>query len=195
MNWLLKSCKKSNFESKKYLSQLLFFSYLLAGIFFFKGCRFYSSYEEYGYFKMWFFSQLTVDIFEGTRAVVAIYVILIMGCAITVYGIYLSVCYFVLKENDYLPAFLMCKQCVRPYAREDITSNTCQECGALLENLVGFYDRHPELKASSEIPYRKQDNPITLIKQYFKYMVLALIIVSVILMISVFIISVVITYL
>ncbi|MCP3933567.1 MAG: hypothetical protein GY705_31250 [Bacteroidetes bacterium] len=193
MNWLLKICKKSKFESKKALIQLLLFYYLFAGLFFYKGLSFYSIYKEYGSFKMWFFSPLTIDIFEGSRAVIIIFIIFIIGCAIIVYSIYLSICYFVLKEDDYWPAFLMCKQCLRPYARGDITSNSCQECGALLENLVGFYDRNPELKDKSENLPKKQNNPLTLIKECIKYMGLVLIIISAILMITMFLISVIIT--
>lgn len=86
----------------------------------------------------------------------------------------------------------MCKQCLRPYARVDIASNSCRECGTILENLVGFYDRHPELKVKSEILHKKRDNPLTIFKQYFKYMGLALILISAILMITMLLISVVI---
>jgi hypothetical protein len=192
MNWLIKICRKSKFESKKTLIQLLLFYYLFAGLFFYKGLSFYSVYKEYGSFKMWFFSQLTVDIFEGSRAVTVISVILFIGCALTVYSIYLCVCCFVLKENDYWPAFFICKQCLRPYARVDITSNSCHECGAILENLVGFYDRHPELKVKSENLPKKQDNPLTIFKEYFKYAGLALILISAILIITMLLISVVI---
>jgi hypothetical protein len=191
MNWILKICRKSKFESKKDLSQLLLISYLLAGIFIYKGLSFYSIHKEYGSFKMWFFSPFTIDIFEGSRGVIII--LFLIGFAIIVYSIYLSVCYFVLKENDYWPAFLMCKQCLRPYARADITSNSCQECGALLENLVGFYDRHPELKDKSEIQPIKHAYLLIAIKECVKYMGLVVIIISAILLITLLLVSIVIT--
>jgi hypothetical protein len=191
MNLLLKICRKSKFESKRALFQLLLFSYLFAGLFFYKGFGLYSIYKEYGAFKMSFFSPSVL--YEGSGAVTTISFVCFLVCAILIYSMYLSVCYFVLKGNDYWPAFLMCKQCLRPYARGDITSTSCPECGALLENLVGFYYRHPELKYKPEIRLNKQDKPLTVIKKCIKYMGLVLIIISATLIIAVLFGSVVIT--
>lgn len=87
----------------------------------------------------------------------------------------------------------MCKLCLKPYARGDITSNFCPECGTLLEKLSGFYDRHPELKDKSEILTKKQNNPLSVIKECTKYMGLVLIIISAILVITMLLVTVIIT--
>jgi len=41
---------------------------------------------------------------------------------------------------------LMCPKCVRPYHKKDCPSSKCPECQTDLEELSGFYERHPELK-------------------------------------------------
>ena len=41
---------------------------------------------------------------------------------------------------------LMCSKCVRPYYKKDCPSSKCPECQTPLEELSGFYERHPELK-------------------------------------------------
>jgi hypothetical protein len=41
---------------------------------------------------------------------------------------------------------LMCPKCVKPLYKKDCPSSRCPECQTSLEELLGFYDRHPELK-------------------------------------------------
>jgi len=41
---------------------------------------------------------------------------------------------------------LMCQKCVKPFYKKDCPSSRCPECQTTLEELSGFYDRHPELK-------------------------------------------------
>jgi len=42
--------------------------------------------------------------------------------------------------------FLICPTCQKPFDPKDIEENQCTTCGTDLENLNGFFERHPELK-------------------------------------------------
>lgn len=46
--------------------------------------------------------------------------------------------------NDYL----ICHDCLKVYLRTEIESNKCIKCNIVLEELDGFYDRNPDLRAS-----------------------------------------------
>ena len=41
---------------------------------------------------------------------------------------------------------LMCPKCIKPFYRKDCQDLTCPECQCQLEELSGFYERHPEFK-------------------------------------------------
>ena len=41
---------------------------------------------------------------------------------------------------------LMCPRCIKPFYKKDCQDLICPECQGLLEDLSGFYERHPELK-------------------------------------------------
>jgi hypothetical protein len=45
---------------------------------------------------------------------------------------------------------LMCPKCEKPFYKKDSSSSMCPECRTELEDLSGFYDRHPELKDKKE---------------------------------------------
>ena len=48
------------------------------------------------------------------------------------------------KRND--EEFLICPTCRKPFGRGDFAENQCPICETDLENLEGFYERHPEVK-------------------------------------------------
>jgi len=39
---------------------------------------------------------------------------------------------------------LICPRCRKPYNKKDLQSTDCPECKVPLEQVEGFYDRHPE---------------------------------------------------
>jgi hypothetical protein len=41
---------------------------------------------------------------------------------------------------------LMCMECVKPFYKNACLNLKCPICNGLLEDLEGFYERHPELK-------------------------------------------------
>ncbi len=44
------------------------------------------------------------------------------------------------------PEVVMCVKCLEPLYWKDTNGINCVKCGGLLEDVVGFYDRHPELR-------------------------------------------------
>ena len=41
---------------------------------------------------------------------------------------------------------LMCPKCVKPFYKKDVPTLRCPGCQTSLEDLSGFYERHPDLK-------------------------------------------------
>ncbi len=44
------------------------------------------------------------------------------------------------------PDYLICVNCLESYASRQVKTRRCPKCDGLLEDLRGFYDRHPELR-------------------------------------------------
>ena len=65
------------------------------------------------------------------------------------YAAYTLIAYTILKKNEAKPEYakyVKCVKCKGTFFKEDIVKDKCPKCGGELENLSGFYDRHPELK-------------------------------------------------
>jgi hypothetical protein len=43
----------------------------------------------------------------------------------------------------------MCVNCLSPYSKQTITGNECPKCGGALEDLEGFYERHPDKQVNN----------------------------------------------
>lgn len=50
------------------------------------------------------------------------------------------------KAKDFEENFMICAKCLKPLYKKEALNNKCPECGGKLEDLDGFYDRHPELR-------------------------------------------------
>jgi hypothetical protein len=50
------------------------------------------------------------------------------------------------KSESKKEKLLICPKCEETIKENDITQALCLRCGVKLEQLVGFYDRHPELR-------------------------------------------------
>lgn len=46
--------------------------------------------------------------------------------------------------------FVICFKCRKPFFAANTNGYKCPDCGGKLENLDGFYDRHPELKEENK---------------------------------------------
>ncbi len=53
-----------------------------------------------------------------------------------------------LPDKSHTPQspFMICVSCQNPYSKQSLKTSSCPKCGGVLENLPGFYDRHPDLK-------------------------------------------------
>jgi hypothetical protein len=68
------------------------------------------------------------------------------GVSLTLVGVAFFYISFRRKSVGSASGFLICSSCRHPIEKKRITENQCPSCGADLEELDGFYDRHPELK-------------------------------------------------
>jgi hypothetical protein len=50
------------------------------------------------------------------------------------------------KKHGLRNRTMMCPKCVKPFGPESVKKNICPTCENDLEELTGFYERHPELK-------------------------------------------------
>jgi len=68
------------------------------------------------------------------------------GIFLTLLGI--GFLYFSLRKRSKASNsdFLICPTCLKPFESKNIDEERCTTCGIDLENLKGFYERHPELR-------------------------------------------------
>jgi hypothetical protein len=50
------------------------------------------------------------------------------------------------KAKDYEKMFLICPKCEKTFNKKDVPDQLCPNCKVDLENIEGFYERHPERK-------------------------------------------------
>lgn len=53
--------------------------------------------------------------------------------------------------------FLICPKCLKTYYKYVVVDTKCLDCGAEVEEIDGFFERHPELKESKE-SFQEQDS-------------------------------------
>ena len=73
---------------------------------------------------------------KGTGIIIAI-----IGVTISLYGIF--------KKNipkGFDDNFVICVSCLASFYSKDISNGICPKCNGTVENIDGFYVRHPELK-------------------------------------------------
>ncbi|MBA4374443.1 MAG: hypothetical protein C0402_16460 [Thermodesulfovibrio sp.] len=61
--------------------------------------------------------------------------------------------FFALMKDDYgtEPETVVCLNCHEPFQFDLIKVFKCPKCGSTLEDLEGFYERHPALRTSEQI--------------------------------------------
>lgn len=69
----------------------------------------------------------------------------LFGGALITIGLLFIYSSFKTKEKRY-EQLMMCPKCVKPFNKKDCPGLACPECQEALEELEGFYERHPELK-------------------------------------------------
>ena len=71
---------------------------------------------------------------------------IVIGSVIIVFGIVFI--WFALgrKVQDFKGKLLVCPKCKDSFNQKDVPNSLCPNCAVELEDLEGFYERHPELK-------------------------------------------------
>ena len=93
-----------------------------------------------------------IERFEGEGAEVTIKGVRVFGGLLALYTIFLTVSGFYSIKNNvfkdirkHAPSFVICPNCLKTMRGRNVPNYLCPECNVLLENIVGFYDRHPDL--------------------------------------------------
>ncbi len=68
-------------------------------------------------------------------------IVLSFGVVLIFYG-----CFRKVRDKRGDEEFLICPSCQKPFNENDVSENQCPTCETDLEELRGFYQRHPELK-------------------------------------------------
>ncbi len=79
----------------------------------------------------------------------SIYFIIVCFLLVSVYsGVKVFHAFFAIMRDDFgnAPETVICLQCREPFLFSKVNDFKCPKCGGELENLEGFYDRHPEMK-------------------------------------------------
>lgn len=71
----------------------------------------------------------------------------VLGIIITIVGIFFVYTSLTKKAKEFEAKFLICPKCKAPFNQKEVPDGRCPECEVKLEDLDGFYERHPELKA------------------------------------------------
>jgi hypothetical protein len=74
----------------------------------------------------------------------------LLGIMIVTVGVMLLLFSFKKPIKSSKDKLLICPKCQNPYKREHLNQGRCVACGTELEELVGFYERHPELGKSKQ---------------------------------------------
>jgi hypothetical protein len=141
---------KNPFKSRKGAKGALAFGYSISFMVIFLGLAWKSDFKSKGYIDVGKWDPI---IAEGGNALITIYGLLIPGVALLVYSIYLTVYYFVLDHTGEIdqPSELdlqgtLCPKCGSPSTVGETPDFQCKKCGAQVEMLKGYIDRHNGFK-------------------------------------------------
>lgn len=73
-----------------------------------------------------------------------------LGSILIVIGVLFILLGFGKKSKENETKVLICPTCNEPFYNIDVPDRRCPNCGGGLEDLNGFYERHPELKSRNK---------------------------------------------
>jgi len=103
------------------------------------------------YFVVWTRDNLS-EVLSYEHAKHTIYLVVLLSILVLIYSwVKAFRILFVIMgtEGDKLPDIpetVTCLNCREPFLGSKVKELKCPKCGGILENLAGFYERHPELK-------------------------------------------------
>ena len=74
----------------------------------------------------------------------------LLGAFITIVGVLFVYTSLRTKAKAFEDDILICPKCEASFNRKDITDQNCPQCNVKLEELEGFYERHPALKTNNK---------------------------------------------
>lgn len=74
----------------------------------------------------------------------------VFGVSLIIIGVFIIFNASRKKAKDFEEKLLICPKCKTPFNQKDVTDGQCPKCEVQLEDLKGFYERHPELKVSDD---------------------------------------------
>ena len=83
------------------------------------------------------FYNRTIKVDFGANNILVGLIFIIIGIGIVIYSLHK-------KPKDFEDTVLICPKCEATFNRRDIIDQNCPQCNVKLEDLEGFYDRHPE---------------------------------------------------
>jgi hypothetical protein len=69
-----------------------------------------------------------------------------VGLFFVFFGVILVCLGLIRKSKHHNGDILICPKCQDPYKKENLNQRRCLACGVELEELEGFFERHPELR-------------------------------------------------
>jgi hypothetical protein len=114
----------SRYVSMKFISEILFAVLMIVWGYIFYSTGWYSTYD------------VPVPKFAG--------ILLIF------FGIYFSIAVIRKRKWKSVSDYLICKECLTTYVRSELKNHHCPKCEGSLDELNGFYERHPELKSNKK---------------------------------------------
>jgi len=74
----------------------------------------------------------------------------ISGSVVIAFGILFIWFALTRKAQDFKGKFLVCPKCKDSFKQKDVSDSRCPDCAVELEDLEGFYDRHPEMREKGQ---------------------------------------------
>lgn len=133
-------------------------------MFYFKPPKFKSKKDAYGKFLSYFFAPFALpcislglvfraqsyygDIsYDNTKNY--IFFVVVVSLIVIIYCWYKAFWALTAYMNDNFgntPEAVICLNCLSPFLFENVNGFSCPKCSGELEDLEGFYERHPELR-------------------------------------------------
>jgi hypothetical protein len=133
------------FLSKRGARKTVALSYIFSISVLFFGLMMYREHKEYGYLS------IRGTHIYGNDALVTAVATIAVSILIFLFAVYVTVIYlFFLNRSDFrkIPPsdVLICSKCQTPITVNEASGFVCPKCGGTLEDVKGFYTRHPEFK-------------------------------------------------
>ena len=145
---------KNPFKSKQGAKKALVFGYSFGLLIIFLGLAWNNDLRTKGYIDV---GKHNPVIAVGSNAIITIYGLLISGCALLLYSIYLTVFYFALNHTGELDQasvpymqHTFCPACGSVSTVGDSPDSRCKRCGSQVEAVEGYLNSHESFKVKNQ---------------------------------------------